>query len=160
MTTHDLLPEVARLPAENVSPVTVRSPSRDRLAFTRGWCWLLVALLCASCSTGKKPYADWNSFHLWHQVATQPPTYVPTGYGADRPRTDRDGTWFTDHRDGKRLFVPRQAVRGYEPGVLAGEAKKATGYDGKPRLTVGEKVWWGTVFLLGGMGGVQVPAPD
>lgn len=139
MTTHALLPGVARL------------------ACAHGWCWLFAALLGASCSTAKKPDADWNSLHLWHQVATQPPTYVPTGYGPDRPRTDRDGTWFTDQRNGKRLFVPKQAVRGWEPGVLAGEAKKVTGYDSKPRLTAGEKLCWGTTALLGAMVGVKVP---
>jgi hypothetical protein len=85
---------------------------------------------------------------------------VPTGYGADRPRTERDGTWFTDQRDGKRLFVPKQGVRGWQPGVLAGEAKKATGFDGKPRLTAGEKAWWGTTALFGAMAGVKVPPPD
>jgi len=142
MITHALLPGVARL------------------AFIRGVCWLLVALLGASCSTGKKPEDDWNSLRIWHQVANQPPTYVPTGYGADRPRTEHDGTWFTDQRDGKRLFVPKQGVRGWEPGVLAGEAKKATGYDGKPRLTAGEKAWWATMCLLGGLARVQVPPPD
>jgi hypothetical protein len=121
---------------------------------------LLAALLCASCSTGKKPDADWNSLHLWQQVASPPPTYVPTGYGAERPRTDRDGTWFTDQRDGKRLFVPKHAVRGWEPGVLTGEAKKATGFDSRRRLTAGEKAWWGTLFFLGGLAQVQVPPPD
>jgi hypothetical protein len=142
MTTHALPPGVARL------------------AFTHGWCWLFAVLLGASCSTAKKPDADWNSLHLWHQVATQPPTYVPADYGADRPRTDRDGTWFTDQRDGKRLFVPKQAVRGMEPGVLAGEAKKVTGSDTKPRLTAGEKLWWGTTALLGAMAGVKIPPPN
>ncbi len=160
MTTHDLLSGVARLPAGNVLPGTVRSPSRTWLAFSRGACWLLAALLCASCSTGKKPDADWNSLHLWQQVASPPPTYVPTGYGAERPRTDRDGTWFTDQRDGKRLFVPKHAVRGWEPGVLTGEAKKATGFDSRRRLTAGEKAWWGTLFFLGGLAQVQVPPPD
>jgi hypothetical protein len=139
MTTHDPRPGVVRL------------------AFIRGGCWLLAALLSASCSTGKKPEADWNRLRIWHQVASQPPTYVPTGYATDRPRTERDGAWFTDQRDGKRLFVPTQAVRGLQPGVLTGEAKKATGYDGKPRLTAGEKVWWGTVALFGAMAGVKVP---
>ena len=142
MTTHDLPPGVAR-------PV-----------FNRGVCWLLATLLCTSCSTGKKEPEHWNSLHVWHQVATQPPTYLPTGYGADQPRTEDAGTWFTDSRDGKRLFVPKQAVRGLQPGVLTVEAKKATGFDGKPRLTAGEKAWWATMFVLGGLARVSVPPPD
>lgn len=131
-----------------------------RLAFTHGRCWLLAVLICTSCSTGKKEHDDWNSLQVWHQVAMQPPTYVPTGYGADRPRTHQDGEWFTDSRDGKRLFVPRQAVRGLQPGVLTGEAKKATGYDDKSRLSPGEKAWWSTIFVLGGLARVPIPPPD
>ena len=159
MSTHDSPARVACLPAGEISTVTARRP-RFAAAFVRGWCWLLAALLGVSCSSKPKTDADWNSLRLWQQVASPPPTYVPKGYGANRPRTDRDGTWFTDPRDGKRLFVPKDGVRGWEPGVLAGEAKKATGYDGRPRLTTGEKLWWGTMFFLGGLARVNVPPPD
>jgi hypothetical protein len=151
MTTQDQPARVTRLPWPR---------SRHLLWFTRGCGALLALLMCASCSTGKKRDADWNSMHLWHQVAQQPPTYVPAGYAADRPRTERDGTWFTDSRDGKCLFVPNDGVPGWNPGVLAGEAKKATGYDGKPRLTAAEKMWWGTTALFGAMAGVKVPPPN
>lgn len=156
-----LLPAgVARLPVGEVATGSASRPSRVALRFMRGGWVLLLALLGVSCSSGPKLDPDWNRHRLWQQVATPPPTYVPTGYGAHRPRTERDGTWFTDARDGKRLFVPKQGVRGYEPGVLTGEAKKVTGYDGKPRLSAGEKLWWGTVFLLGGLGHVNVAPPD
>jgi hypothetical protein len=153
MTTHDLR-------AGRVLAGAFGSRSCDLAQVTRRCGALLCLLLCASCCTGPKPDPDWNGLHIWQQVATPPPTYVPTGYGTDRPRTDRDGTWFTDQRDGKRLFVPKQAVRGWEPGVLAGEAKKVTGYDSRRRLTAGEKAWWGTLFFLGGLARVQVPPPD
>jgi len=159
MTTHDHLAGVARLPAHDVLTGSVKRSLRDRLAFTRGWCWLMVALLCVSCSTAPKPDADWNSQRLWQQVATPPPTYVPTGYAANRPRSDRDGTWFTDPRDGKRLFVPKDGVPGLAPGVLEGEAKKAIGYT-PPGPTAKEKAKWFAAFLLFGLGGVSVPPPD
>lgn len=157
MTHHDHPTGVTCLPAEGVWACSLRRASK---AFEHGGYWLLAVLLCTSCSTGKKPDPDWNRLHLWHQVAAQPPTYVPKGYGADRPLTEHDGTWFTDSRDGKRLYVPKQGVPGWTPGVLAGEAKKVTGYDGKPRLTWGEKIWWGSIATLAGMGGSKLSPPD
>lgn len=153
MTTYDL-------PDGDVLTGTVRSSNRAPRRFTRAGCLLVASLLCVSCSSGPKHDPDWNSQRLWQQVAYPPPTYVPTGYAAHRPRTDSDGTWFTDPRDGKRLFVPKDGTPGWPPGVLAGEAKKATGFDGKPRLTAGEKVWWGTTALFGAMAGVKVPPPN
>lgn len=121
---------------------------------------LALSLLSISCATRSKTAADWNSLKVWQQVASNPPTYVPTGYGASQPRTDRDGTWFTDERDGKRIFVPKTAVRGLEPGVLTGEAKKATGYDGKPRLSPGQKACWGLLAFFAAMGRTSLPPPD
>jgi len=122
---------------------------------------LLLSLLSISCATRPKPNAaDWNSLKIWHQVASHPPTYVPAGYGANQPRTESDGTWLRDQRDGKRFFVPKQAVRGLEPGVLMGEAKKASGCTDKPRLSPGQKIWWGILAFLGALGDVKVPAPD
>lgn len=121
---------------------------------------LVLSLLSISCATRSKLGADWNKLRIWHQVASNPPTYVPTGYGASQPRTDRDGTWFTDKRDGKRVFVPNQAIRGWERGVLLGEAKKVTGYDGKPRLSPGQKVCWGLLAFFAAMGDTKVPPPD
>jgi len=128
--------------------------------FVRGLCLLISALLTVSCTTRPKLDADWNSLKVWHQVASNPPTYVPTGYGANQPRTDRDGTWFTDKRDGKRVFVPNQPVHGLRQGVLVGEAKKVTGYDDKPRLSPGQKIWWGIIAFFAAMGDTKVPLPD
>jgi hypothetical protein len=68
--------------------------------------WAAVAAIllgCCSCSSTPNP-SDWNKLGWWHRVATDPPTYVPTGYAAIRPRTAQDGRWFIDRRDGKRVF--------------------------------------------------------
>ena len=124
-----------------------------------GGCVLVAPLLCISCSTGPKLDPDWNSQRLWQKVATPPPTYVPTGYATHRPRSDQDGTWFTDPRDGKRLFVPKDGVPNWTPGVLEGEAKKAIGYT-PPGPTAKERAKWFAAFLLFGLGGVSVPPPD
>jgi hypothetical protein len=121
---------------------------------------LICSLLSISCATRPKADADWNSLKIWQQVATHPPTYVPTGYGANQSRTDRDGTWFTDKRDGKHIFVPKRSVRGLEPGVLSGEAKKVTGYEGKDRLSPGQKICWGLLAFIAAMGRSQIPPPD
>lgn len=136
------------------------NPARPPAFFIRGVCLLVVSLLSISCATRSKPEADWNSLKIWQQIATHPPTYIPAGYGTSQPRTDRDGTWFTDQRDGKRLFVPKQAVSGLEPGVLMGEAKKATGYDGKPRLSPGQKICWGLLAFIAALGRTNLPPPD
>ncbi|WP_395716618.1 hypothetical protein [Prosthecobacter sp.] len=134
---------------------------RPQVFFTRAMCLALLSLLSISCATRSgSEVADWNSHKIWQQVASNPPTYVPTGYAASQPRTDHDGTWFTDKRDGKRLFVPKNGVRGLEPGVLTGEAKKVTGSDGKPRLSTGQKAWWGVLALLAAMGRTELPPPD
>jgi hypothetical protein len=136
------------------------NPALPPTLFIRGLCLLLLSLLSISCATRPKSAADWNSLKIWQQVANHPPTYVPTGYGVGQSRTDRDGTWFTDQRDGKRLFVPKQAVRGLEPGVLTGEAKKATGYDGKPRLSPREKICYSILYFFAALGRTQLPPPD
>lgn len=128
--------------------------------FVRRLCFLIFALLAASCTTRPKLAEDWNAPRIWHQVASNPPAYVPTGYGVKQPRTDRDGTWFTDRRDGKRIFVPKQPVRGWEHGVLIGEAKKVTGYDDKPRLSPGQKICWGILAFFAAMGDTKLPLPD
>lgn len=130
------------------------------MLFTRSLCLLLCTLLTVSCATRSKPRADWNSLKIWQQVASNPLTYVPTGYGASQPRTEREGTWFTDKRDGKRIFVPKHAVRGLAPGVLVGEAKKVTGNEDKPRLSPGQKACWGFLALLAAMGRTELPPPD
>ena len=75
---------------------------------------------------GPKPEAVWNQSQLWERVADNPPTYIPTGYGRSTPRTETEGTWVVDERDGKRLFAPNVKVGDLEPGVLRGEARKAT----------------------------------
>jgi hypothetical protein len=128
--------------------------------FMRGSCFVLFSLLATSCAIRSKPDADWNGLKIWHQVASNPQTYVPTGYGVNQPRTVRDGTWFTDKRDGKRVFVPNQPMRGWEHGVLIGEAKKVTGYDSKPRLAPGQKICWGIIAFFAAMGDTKVPLPD
>lgn len=151
MTTHEL-------PAGKVSPSTVRRSTPAAVRFTRAGCLLVASLLCVSCSTGPKLDPDWNSQRLWQQVANPPPTYVPTGYAASRPCSDRDGTWFTDARDGKRLFVPKDGTPGWAPGVLAGEAKKAIGYK-PPGPTGREKAQWFTAFLLGAFRGTGEAPP-
>lgn len=135
--------------------------TRPPALLIRGLCLLVLSMLSISCATRPKPNAaDWNQLKIWRQVGVNPPTYVPTGYGADQPRTERDGTWFTDQRDGKRLFVPNQATRGMEHGVLLGEAKKVTGHDNKPRLSPGQKAWWGFLAVITAMGRAQLPPPD
>lgn len=128
--------------------------------FARGLCLLVCSLLATSCATRSKPDAAWNSLKIWHQVASNPPTYVPAGYGATQPRTDHDGTWFMDKRDGKRVFVPNQPMRHWEHGVLLGEAKKVTGYDDKPRLSPGQKICWGILAFFAAMGDTKLPLPD
>jgi hypothetical protein len=128
--------------------------------FVRWLCLLFSSLLAVSCTTHPKKVEDWNASKIWQQVNSTPPTYVPTGYGASRPRTDHDGTWFTDKRDGKRVLVPNQSVRGWEHGVLVGEAKKVTGYDDKPRLSPGQKIWWGIIAFFAAMGDMKLPLPD
>ena len=126
----------------------------------RRFCCVIFALLAVSCTTRPKVVEDWNAARIWHQVGSNPPTYVPTGYGFKQPRNDHDGTWFTDKRDRKRVFVPNQPVRGWEHGVLIGEAKKETGYDDKPRLSPGQKVCWGILAFFAAMGDTKLPPPD
>jgi hypothetical protein len=100
------------------------------------------ALLFSSCSTsvnmievarGMKerggdppPETEWNRLGLWQRVADEPPTYIPTGYSASSPRTETEGTWIVDERDGKRLFVPNEKIGIHTPGAMIGEAKKVT----------------------------------
>jgi hypothetical protein len=98
---------------------------------------MVIVALLSGCSTewlaehkrGPKPESEWNNLGIWHRVGDTPPTYVPTGYGANQPRTDKDGMWFVDKRDGKRLFVPNHAVGHMDRGVLLGEAKKVTDWE-------------------------------
>jgi hypothetical protein len=96
---------------------------------------LLCGILATSCTVTPPVEAEWNSLKIWHRVADSPPTYVQAGYGAHQPRTDRDGTWFLDKRDGKRVFVPDEDVGQWTSGVLDGEAKKVTGYVYKEPIT-------------------------
>lgn len=83
-----------------------------------------LTLLLSSCAGKPVAEAEWNHLKIWQRVGDNPTTYIPSGYAANRPRTEHDGTWFVDKRDGKRLFVPDQKVGEWSPGVLAGEAKK------------------------------------
>ncbi len=94
--------------------------------------FITLAILFPSCAQvpkndrSLKPDAEWNQLGIWHRVGDKPQTYVPTGYAASAPRTDREGSWFIDQRDGKKFFVPNEKVSRWEPGVLTGEAKKIT----------------------------------
>ena len=82
----------------------------------------------AERSRGPQPESAWNGSGAWQRVAENPATYIPKGYPASAPRSNKDGTWVVDERDGKRLFVPNVTVDGYPPGVLLGEAKKITNW--------------------------------
>ncbi|MCX6875520.1 MAG: hypothetical protein NTW21_17185 [Verrucomicrobia bacterium] len=82
---------------------------------------------------GPKPEAEWNRLGIWHRIASNPPTYLPVGYAASRPRGERDGTWLVDARDHKRLFVPNEPVNGLSPEVLKAEATKATDWEVHPK---------------------------
>jgi hypothetical protein len=82
----------------------------------------------AERSRGPLPESRWNELGIWRRVADQPPTYIPKGYSISAPRTEKDGQWFDDKRDGKRLFVPNTEVNVYASGVLQGEARKITNW--------------------------------
>lgn len=116
-------------------------------------------LLATSCATRAQADSDWNRLKIWHQVADNPPTYVPAGYGANQPRTESHGTWFTDNRDGKCLFVPKHAVGEWEPETLCGEARKVTGFIDKSSKTPAEKVVGYTLWSLFRVA-APVPLPD
>ena len=77
---------------------------------------------------GVLPESEWNRLGLWRQVADDPPTYIPDGYSDESPRTEQDGTWYIDKRDGKRVFVPDMKVGDYGPSVLQAEATKVTSW--------------------------------
>jgi len=49
--------------------------------FVRRFCLLISALLAVSCTTHPKQAEDWNALKIWQQVGSNPPTYVPAGYG-------------------------------------------------------------------------------
>jgi hypothetical protein len=102
-----------------------------------------MALLIASCSNttgllpdafrvmserraGPVPESEWNRLEIWQKISDSPPTYIPKDYSRSLPRTESEGVWFVDKRDGKRLFAPNQTVGSYKPGVLRGEAAKIT----------------------------------
>lgn len=77
---------------------------------------------------GIPPESKWNFNQIWQRVESQPPTYIPKGYPRDLPRTESQGQWFVDQRDGKRLFVPVTRVGIYEPSILRAEATKITNW--------------------------------
>lgn len=99
----------------------------------------LATALLAGCGTVKRvskatsrivsggskvpPESVWNSERTWKRVRDTPPTYIPYNYSGPFPE---DGEWFTDERDGKRLFVPPGGTEGLPAGVLRSEAWKAT----------------------------------
>lgn len=77
---------------------------------------------------GPVPESEWNEHGLWQKVADEPAVYIAAGYPSDSPRTEEVGDWFVDERDGKRLFVPDEAVGKCSPGILRGEATKITNW--------------------------------
>lgn len=100
---------------------------------------VVVALCVGSCRTVKRvskattdlvtggsdplPEGLWNAERTWKRVSDNPATYVPYNYSGP---TESGGDWFTDARDGKRLFVPSGGVEGYSESVLRAEAYKVT----------------------------------
>jgi len=133
-------------------------------------CLALTLSACASSQTDRslKPETAWNEAGIWRRVADKPPTYVPTGYAANRPRGERDGVWFTDHRDGKKLFVPNESIRGMSRGVLIGEACKITDYQpkkepksfGRAASDMASGALFSVLALGAAMGDMAVPPPD
>jgi hypothetical protein len=120
---------------------------------------VLLAQLTTSCATQLPPESEWNQVQLWQRVGDTPPTYIPKGYGATRPRTSQEGTWVADKRDGKRFFIPNRGVPGCEAGVLMGEARKLTGYRHASGMTPGEKAFAYPVWLLFRVA-APVPLPE
>jgi hypothetical protein len=84
---------------------------------------------------------------------------VPKGYGTRRPRTAHEGTWVADKRDGRRFFIPKDGVPGWDAGVLMGEARKLTGYKPANTKTPGEKAFAYPVWFLMRLA-APVPLPD
>ena len=85
---------------------------------------------------GPIPESEWNRNQLWVRVSSQPVVFLPKGYGRNLPRTDHDGTWVIDERDGKRLFVPKDGVDGISYRVLLADAKSATTWQARPSLKI------------------------
>ena len=93
---------------------------------------------------GPVPDSIWNAAGIWYRIGAASPTYLPVGYSADLPCTDKEGQWIVDERKpGKKLYVPNVGANGLSSGVLEGEARKACswkprevrwyfGYDGQP----------------------------
>jgi hypothetical protein len=102
----------------------------------------LIACCLSSCVTqlhlldlaedvGRKhgkaePESEWNCLNEWKRVEDNPPSYIPAAYSSTAPRTEKEGVWEIDKRDGKRLFVPHNMPPPLSTGVLIGEAKKIT----------------------------------
>lgn len=73
---------------------------------------------------GPLPESEWNKYRFWKKIQPDPPTYIPAAYPNSSPRTDGDGQWFVDHRDGKRLFAPNVLEGDISASVLAVEASQ------------------------------------
>jgi hypothetical protein len=117
----------------------------------------IAMLSLASCAGTSEKESEWNRVGLWKRIGDNPATYVPVEYDSTRPTTQREGTWFDDRRDGKRLFVPD----GDNGGLLTGEAMKVTGIKRKrsPQTALEDATasfLYGllmTAAAMGGMGG-------
>ena len=100
---------------------------------------LVLALFFTSCAGKPVAATDWNQLKIWRKIGDNPSTYVPTSYASSLPRTEKEGQWFTDRRDGKRLFVPNETTGQWSREVLFGEAKKITNYKApKPPKSIGD----------------------
>lgn len=101
----------------------------------------LTTPLLTQCSTTKKiadevsdlggiidrkapPESQWNALRIWKKVSESPLVYIPSDYPVTAPRSETNGTFFQDKRDGKQLFVPHQFDGAYSPAILRAEAKK------------------------------------
>ena len=89
---------------------------------------------------GPLPESTWNKDGGWKKIGSQPPTFIPSGYSRNSPRTDEEGQWFVDVRkeaDGKRLFVPNYTEGPGSSTILAVEANEIVNW----RYSKGEK-WY------------------
>ena len=73
--------------------------------------------------------SEWNRAGVWYRVEDTPPTYLPVGYSSGRPRTEAEGEWLVDERDGKRLFVPHGGTDRIRQPILRAEAAKVTNWE-------------------------------
>ena len=103
-----------------------------------------------------KAMPHWNQFKIWHRVADDPITYLPTGYSKHQARGESDGVWVIDERENlnKRLFVPYGGANGYSFSILKAEAEKACQWT---PFAPNPKMKWDLVFPMGPAALLQPP---